>query len=206
MKTNSSNEGRRSTMRRAGWAGAVLAAGLLVLSAGCSSDDGAEGGTGSDGTGSGSAAQSAPATDLLVRVADRLGDVGLVADDGSLICDGDLDPSVGATTACEFTVEAQPVGLTVSVTEIVGDDYTFSLQTEARPVSQGRLEELVKRTVEAQMDGPLTSIVCESGLGVEVGGVATCTLTDGDITRDVQAAVSSVDGGLISISMGDAPV
>ena len=131
-------------------AGLALLLGGLILLTGCSAPDNQAGGVNTPG-GGGSVASAASTIDVITQVEGRLGEMGIGADPGSLICDGELAVAADASVGCEFTADQQPVGLVVSVAKVDGGEATLKVETEARPMPQVILENRVRTRVEREM-------------------------------------------------------
>ena len=184
-------------------AGLALLLGGLILLTGCGAPDNQAGDVSTPG-GGGSAAPAASTIDVITQVEGRLGEMGIGADPGSLICDGELAVAADASVGCEFTADQQPVGLVVSVAKVDGGEATLKVETEARPMPQVILENRVRTRVEREMGSSVEFAACTGDLAAEVGASAGCTLTAAGTTRELEVKVDSIDGGLIGISIGDA--
>lgn len=138
-------------------AGLALLLGGLILLTGCSAPDNqGQGGVNTPG-GGGSVASAASTIDVITQVEGRLGEMGIGADPGSLICDGELAVAADASVGCEFTADQQPVGLVVSVAKVDGGEATLKVETEARPMPQVILENRVRTRVEREMEAASSS-------------------------------------------------
>lgn len=168
----------------------LVAACLVAVVAGCSSGD--------------DDASSLPSVNVVTQVAGQLDDLGVPADPGSLACDGELTSKVGERVGCEFVSEGQPVALVATVASVEGTDVAIKIETEARPVPKANLEEQVRLRIEREMNGSLTSAVCEGDLDAKVDATTTCTLTDESSTREVEVTTSALDGGLVEFTISDA--
>lgn len=173
----------------------LIVLGLVGLVAGCSSGD-------SDGGGP-SAEPNSAVIDVGAQVAGNLADLGIPADPDSLECDQELPPEVGASAACEFTTDGQPVKLVTKVESVDGDQVTLDVSTEALAVPKGNLEAQVHQRMLSAMGANLDSVECEGDLQAEAGASTGCTLAEGETTREVTATVTSVEGGLVVFDITD---
>jgi hypothetical protein len=115
----------------------------------------------------------------------------------------DLPAEVGRSVRCTFTVDGQPVDAVATVSAVDGTNVTYSVRTEARPVEKAVLERSVPRSL-AQAGAPAGAATCSGDLPAQVGATVTCTLTGTDGATEWTVRTTSVDGGKVGYSIGQA--
>ena len=127
-----------------------------------------------------------------------------IPDIGKVTCPGDLEAEVGKTLRCEFAVEGQPVDAVVTVTSLEGSTANFDIKTEARPVAKALLEQKVRGLVEPQLGVPINSLTCEGDLEPRQGAAQSCLVGYSGQSLPLAVSVTSVEGGLIKLNVGEA--
>jgi Domain of unknown function (DUF4333) len=137
---------------------------------------------------------------LVATLRGQLESQGVQADD--LTCP-DLPAEVGRSVRCTFTVGGQPVDAVATVSAVRGGTVTYEVHTEARPVVREVLERAVSEEL-ARIGAASGPAHCSGDLPAQVGATVTCTLTGADGSGDWTVRTTSVDGGKIDYSIGQA--
>lgn len=136
-------------------------------------------------------------------LAPDLGQIGVSVDPGSLEC-AEAELTQGASVACTFTANGQPVGLTALVKSVDGSKVEYEISTEAKPVPAAVLADAVKARVGQELGSAASSATCVGDLNPETGASTTCTIKKDSESRDVVVEVESIDGGQINYTIGAA--
>ena len=121
----------------------------------------------------------------------------------NVTCPTDLQAIVGQTVRCSFTVDGQPVDAVARITAVNGDNVTYDVHTEARPVAKDVLERSVAQKLE-QAGVPPGTASCAGDLPAQVGATVGCTLSGPDGVSTWTVTTTSVDGGKIDYSIEQA--
>ncbi len=144
---------------------------------------------------------SVPADSVEQQIVSTLGAQGVAIDNGRADCADDLDATVGATRTCEFHSGGQPVGAVVTVTAVDGDDVSFDITTEPRPVPRALLQDTVGSLVAQNAGVPIDATTCDGDLAPTTGQAVGCRVTSGQDSIDVRATVTEIQGGLVNFDV-----
>jgi hypothetical protein len=137
---------------------------------------------------------------LVATVQAQLQAQGVRADD--LECP-DLPAEVGRSVRCTFTVAGQPVDAVATVSAVDGQEVTYEVHTEARPVARAVLVRAVAGKL-GDIGAPSGPVSCAGDLPAQVGATTMCTLTGADGVVEWTVTTTSVDGGKIEYSIEQA--
>nr|WP_255426714.1 DUF4333 domain-containing protein [Pseudonocardia sp. C8] len=147
---------------------------------------------------------SVPAESVESQIVTQLGAQGVAIDGGTADCPTDLDATVGTTQTCEFRTGGQPVGAVVRVTAVNGDDVSFDISTEARPVPKALLQDMVTSSLARQAGLPVDATACEGDLPPTTGGKVGCTVTVAGEGIPVAVTVTGINGGKVDFEIVEA--
>ena len=179
-------------MRRVGVSAGVAAGAIALVCAGVS------GCSGSVSVHSGTGPPVVAKADLQKDITDRLTQAGETPQ--SVTCAEDLVGEVGKTTRCEVVLsETNAIEPIVKATKVEGSTVDYEM-TPA--LSQEQLQKQVGMLSQT----PAETVSCEGGLEGVVGNEARCTVEGGGQTGETVVHVTEVNGLMMNIRTGPAPV
>jgi hypothetical protein len=111
-------------------------------------------------------------------------------------CPTSLTADVGASITCSFRIDGQFVDAVVSV-QSVGDGYAqFVVETQARPVEEGSLEQSLAADLAGKTRSATPDVDCPDDLAPVVGTSILCDIGDGG--RSARVSVSKVSDGAVT--------
>jgi predicted thioesterase len=140
--------------------------------------------------------------DLEEQVANALEGQGERPD--SVTCEDGLEGEEGETQSCEVTHGGQTHEVTVTVTEVDGNEVQFQVEgagADDVSYSKEQIEEQVANSLEAQVGQRPDDIECPDGLAGEMGETLQCVLTAGADQLAVTVTVTGVEGDRIDFDV-----
>ncbi|AFR09746.1 DUF4333 domain-containing protein [Nocardiopsis alba] len=199
--------------------GAILGALPLLLTTGCSFEFSLGGPSAVD------------AAEVAERSSEMLEEqIGQAPDD--LTCSEDLPAEVGAEIRCELTHGGESLGVTVTTTEVDGNDVRWDVVVDDLPAeeetaaeepaasddtaaagSDGRVPASEVARVSAEQLAAVVGqepeeLTCSEGLPAEVGAEIRCNLVDGGMNYGVTVTTTAVNGTDVEwdVKVDDAPL
>ncbi|WP_017534503.1 DUF4333 domain-containing protein [Nocardiopsis alba] len=188
--------------------GAILGALPLLLTTGCSFEFSLGGPSAVD------------AAEVAERSSEMLEEqIGQAPDD--LTCGEDLPAEVGAEIRCELTHGGESLGVTVTTTEVDGNDVRWDVVVDDLPAeeetaaagSDGRVPASEVARVSAEQLAAVVGqepeeLTCSEGLPAEVGAEIRCNLVDGGMNYGVTVTTTAVNGTDVEwdVKVDDAPL
>ena len=159
------------------WA-AVL---LVAVLAGCSVEVGGGGGT-------------VDADRIAAAVSAYLREHAPDVQPGPIVCPEDVKVAEGKTFQCTAEVAGGKLPMTVTLSQVTGDDYTYKLSPAKALIDTGKVVTEIRSRLPVQAAG--ASIGCGTALIriVEVGGKVPCTITLAGKRQVVQTVVDDLSG------------